>query len=685
MNTKNLLPALLLLFSTNAFSQTFDWATNIGSTANDGGRSIAVDGSGNVYTTGYFRETVDFDPGAGTYSLSAAGGEEIYIQKLDPTGNFIWAKRMGATGADVGWAIAVDVSGNVHTTGYFTGTVDFDPGAGTFNLSATGSADIFVQKLDASGNFLWAQKMGSLVSDAGYGIAIDGSGNVYTTGYFWGTVDFDPGAGTFNLTSAGGNDVFVQKLDPTGNFVWAKSMGSSSTSDMGHSITIDATNNVYTAGHFQGTADFDPGAGVFNLTADASFDVFVQKLDGSGNFIWAKSMGGGFSEIAYSIAVDGSGNCHVTGYFQGTADFDPGAGTFNLTSLGSNDIFVQKMDASGNFVWAKRMGSTANDYGYSITIDGFGNVYTIGYFQGTTDFDPAAGTFNLTSAGGFEVFIQKLDPAGAFTWAERVGSVANDNGNSITVDASGNIYTTGYFEGTVDFDPGAGIFNLTSFGTEDIFVSKWGQCVSTSSTISPVVCISYTVPSGDETYTGSGTYSDTIANAAGCDSVITINLTVNTVDITVAQLGLTLTANASGAIYQWVDCDAGYAILIGETGQVFTASSNGNYAVIVTEGGCVDTSACYGVTDVAINEQLNSNINIYPNPSSGSYIVNLGKSYSDISIAIKDVSGQIIALQKFSNLKEFEIEINGPSGVYFLEVITIEGYSSVLRIIKNND
>src|SRR5690606_23904636 len=143
----------------------------------------------------------------------------------------------------------------------------------------------------------------------------------------------------------------------------------------------------------------------------------------------------------------------------GTVDFDPGVGVYNLTSLGYDDIFIQKLDSNGDFLWAKRMGSTGSNIGHSIAVDTAGNVYTTGTFGGTVDFDPGVGTFNLTSAGGVDIFIQKLDSNGDFLWAKRMGGIGREQGSSITIDALGNVYTTGSFEEEVDFDPGVGIYN----------------------------------------------------------------------------------------------------------------------------------------------------------------------------------------------------------------------------------
>ncbi|PKP45079.1 MAG: hypothetical protein CVT94_19010 [Bacteroidetes bacterium HGW-Bacteroidetes-11] len=407
MKKHYLILLLLVAFGWSSSAQTFEWAKSFGGSSDDTGYSIAVDASGNVYTTGCYSGTVDFDPGAGTAYLTSAERTDVFVQKLDTSGNFLWAKSFGENFFDCGYSIAVDASGNVYTTGIFEGTVDFDPGAGTANLTSVEFTDVFVQKLDAYGNFLWARSFGGSSSDQGLSITLDASGNVYTTGFFQWTVDFDPGAGTADLTSVRGSDVFVQKLDASGNFLWAKSFGGYSD-DYGYSIAVDASENVYTTGYFERTVDFDPGVGTANLTSVGARDVFVQKLDVSGNFLWAKSFGGSSYDIGHSIKVDASGNVYTTGYFERTVDFDPGAGTANLTSAGSTDVFVQKLDTSGNFLWAKSFGDWFDDYGYSIAVDASGNVYTTGFFKLEVDFDPGAGTANLTSVGDADVFIQKL-------------------------------------------------------------------------------------------------------------------------------------------------------------------------------------------------------------------------------------------------------------------------------------
>ncbi len=480
---------ILAIFFANAQTPTFDWVKGMGGTSSDGGNSIEVDAFGNVYTTGYFAGTVDFDPGLGIYNLTAVGGTDIFISKLDQFGNFLWAKNIvDSTGGGVGNSIALDPLGNVYTTGYFQGTADFDPGLGTYNLTPVGYADIFILKLDSIGNFVWARQIGGIGNDQGVSITLDSQGNIYTTGGFQDTADFDPGAGVFNLISTApvypgfqqGN-IFVTKLNSSGNFVWAKSMVSTTeTADTGNDIAVDLLGNVFTIGSFVDTVDFDPGSGVFNLFVDSIYsDVFISKLDASGNFIWAKQIvgtGGLYRwNYGYSIALDDFGNVFTTGLFQGTADFNPSAGIFNLTSGALYSAFISKLDFSGNFVWAKSITGTGNAAGNSIVLDTAGNIYTAGEFTNTIDFDPGVGVFNLTGVISDNIFISKLDPLGNFVWAKNMGGTSSDEGLSIALDSIGNIYTTGEYAGTADFDPDAGVFNLTSSGLLDFFVHKMSQ------------------------------------------------------------------------------------------------------------------------------------------------------------------------------------------------------------------
>tara|TARA_R110002049_G_scaffold65035_1_gene170979 strand:+ start:117987 stop:120212 length:2226 start_codon:yes stop_codon:yes gene_type:complete len=326
-----------------------------------------------------------------------------------------------------------------------------------------------------SPGFEWAKSIGGTGDDYSGFVTSDSSGNIYMTGYYTGTVDFDPNSNVENLTSVGNKDIFIQKLDANGNLIWIKSIGGNGY-DIAKSITIDASGNIYLTGNFQETVDFNPGPETNTLTSNGDWDFFLLKLDSNGNFIWVNSTGGSSSDDVNSVAIDSSGNVYLTGNFYYTVDFDPGSETFNLTSAGCNDFFIQKFDTDGNYIWAKTIGNNACGSAISLTIDSSDNTYITGYYSGTVDFDPGASTTNLSSSGGSDIFILKLDSNGNFIWAKSFQEISNGTygytSKCITTDIWGNIYITGSYSGTVDFDPGEETTSFTTTALSDIFIVK---------------------------------------------------------------------------------------------------------------------------------------------------------------------------------------------------------------------
>jgi endonuclease V-like protein UPF0215 family len=337
------------------------------------------------------------------------------------------------------YVIAFDEAGNSSQSPAFT-IPQSDPCISVIASSSSSSSQTY-----------FAVTFGGTSSDAGYGITVDSSGNSYITGYFYGTIDFGGG----NVTSAGSSDIFVLKLNSSGTFQWVNTFGGTSY-DVGNAIAVDSSGNSYITGYFQGTVDFGGG----DVTSAGSDDIFVLKLNSSGTFQWVNTFGGTSYDVGYAITVDSSGNSYITGNFQGTVDF--GAG--NVTSAGTDDIFVLKLNSSGTFQWVKTFGGTSSDAGYGITVDSSGNSYITGYFQGTVDF----GGGDVTSAGSGDIFVLKLNSSGTFQWVKTFGGTSYDVGNAIAVDSSGNSYITGYFNGTVDFGGG----DVTSAGSSDIFCTK---------------------------------------------------------------------------------------------------------------------------------------------------------------------------------------------------------------------
>ncbi|MBK7311475.1 MAG: T9SS type A sorting domain-containing protein [Sphingobacteriaceae bacterium] len=607
-------------------SQDLQWAKSFGDGMFEQGYSIVVDGNGNVYTTGYFAGTVDFDPGPGSYTLTSSGGNDIFISKLDVSGNFLWAKSIGSSANDVGWSIANDLAGNVLVTGVFQFTVDFDPGPSTYTLSGPQN-DIFILKLDALGNFIWAKNMGGANVDSGYSIELDGNGNIYTTGEFSGVADFDPSPSIYTLTSMGSVDAFISKLDPSGNFIWAKSFEGSGI-EKGWDIKVDASGNVYSTGEFQNGADFDPGASTYTLSSGFS-DVFISKLDAAGNFVWAKSLIGSGGR-PYSIFLDANANVYTTGFFQGTTDFDPSAGTYTLSAV-NGDIFISKLDIAGNFVFAKSMGGPGWDNGSSIVVDHLGNIFTTGTFEGSVDFDPNIGSFILNSVGFRDIFISKLDPSGNFIWATNIGGNNNSIGNSIVLDINSNLYTTGYFTGTSDFDPSSSLFNLTPVGSADVFILKLGCPFSVNAT-------SYTICSGSTSTlssSASNTYTWNPGSTTGSSLIVSPSVTT-----------------------------------------VYSVSSTNSVGCNSFNTLSINVSPC---TNVSSNSSTDDSIILYPNPSSTILHLKLTEGKSINGFVIMDVLGRNVLEQKENTT---QINIEGlPKGIYQL-LITSEGKSYTSKFIK---
>ena len=470
--TAILISSFVVLPGAGAWSDSNLAITTFGGSSNEETLSIAVDRSGNIISSGYFNGTADFNPGAGTESLTSLGSIDAFVSKLDSSGNFLWAKRIGNSGGDNAKSVGVDTDGNVLIAGDFSGTVDFDPSDGTANLTSNGQGDIFISKFDPAGNFLWVKGFGGTSADSGIYLAVDRSGNIAVTGIFSNSVDFDPGAGNSTLTSDGDWDIYVSKFDTNGNFLWSKRRGGTGR-DIGDGVAFDSVGNIYSSGIFSGTVDFDPGLETSTLTSTGSNDVFVSKFGPSGNYLWAKKFGGSSSDGSTPISVDGAGNIYASGDFTGTVDFDPTDGVLNLTAVGTKDNFISKIDTFGNHVWTRRIGSSGSEAtGARTAIDSSGNVFYTGDFSGTVDFDPGVETSTLTSAGLNDIFTSKLDSSGNFLWAKRFGSSAADRAQAIAVDIAGNVYSTGYFNGSADFDPTGDVLNVTSAGGRDVFISK---------------------------------------------------------------------------------------------------------------------------------------------------------------------------------------------------------------------
>jgi hypothetical protein len=360
----------------------------------------------------------------------------------------LWSHGYGDAQHNGGYCVAVDDLGNVVIGGVFLGTIDFGGGP----LTCPGQSDAFVAKFDPSGAHIWSKRFGDTAYQHIMSTAVDGSGNVIVAGYFDGVLDFGGGS----LSSLGGHDIFVAKLDPNGNHIWSKRFGDG-TRQVPYRVAVDHLDNVIVTGDIAGTVDFGGGA----LTGAGGKDVFVLKLAPNGNHIWSQIFGDWRDQWGYAIAVDGSNNIILLGNTKGTLDFggDP------LSTAGSEDVFVVKFGPNGAHAWSQCFGDAASQYDGAVVVDGSGNVVIAGKFYGGIDF----GGDSFTSAGGVDLYVAKFDPDGAHIWSQSHGDPNYDGAVDVAVNSNDDIVVFGVFSGTTDLGGG----QLTSLGSYDLFLAEF--------------------------------------------------------------------------------------------------------------------------------------------------------------------------------------------------------------------
>jgi hypothetical protein len=456
------------------------WVQNFGSSSEEFVTAIASDTEGNIYVTG---KTSELALTIGAFTLNPLGGSDVFIAKFNSDGVAQWAKRVGGSEADEGWHIAADASG-VYVSGAFGGSADLDPDGGTTTLVGNGINphldytyldDGFIAKYDLSdGSLHWAKSIGSAWPYAAGGKSLYADGeSLYATGVFVGVNDFDPDAGTHNLTSAGLNDIFLARYNRwTGAMEWVLSLGSE-LSDNGVAITGDRS-NLYLAGKHRATIDLNPGAETQSVTGQGSF---VSRFGKNGVFQWAKSFSpvdqsdGQFFGV-FDMALDNN-NIYFVGNFYGDVDVNPNAGTYHLVSNFTQGFGV-KLTKAGNYVWSGQVTHFSPDpiRPTRVIADAAG-IYVVGYNSWAADFDPGPGEANRAARSG-DIFISRYNGSdGGFQWAKTIGSWGFDFPRSAAHLTNDGLYVGGGFLQTASFDPYLNTVERTSAGGIDGFIAKY--------------------------------------------------------------------------------------------------------------------------------------------------------------------------------------------------------------------
>lgn len=563
-----------------------------------------------------------------SFSLIIVFASCIFYTKANAQDAYLkWVKQIGVGARSTSLAVSAD--NYVYIGGLFGGTVDFDPGTGVYNLTSGGAYDGFICKLDSSGNFIWAKQFIGTSTAAAQGISIvlDRNSNIYITGSWEaGDVDFNPGSGVNNLTPFGAHDIFICKLDSAGNFIWVKQLGGTSD-DICNSITVDTLNNIITTGHFEGTADFDPSVGVYNLIAPGS--IFVSKLDGSGNFVWAKKLGGGNLDFGYSVKTDKTGNVYSTGTFSGfgnIGDFDPGTATYNFVATSTTDGYISKLNSLGDFVWAKHLkGKRISSQAEPSSLYLDNNNDIYVTGDYADSVDFDPGVMDYFYTSTYlDAFILKLDPLGDFVWAKAIHGDQNVKSYSISVDTSGNIYTCGDFSGNTDFDPNSGIYTLTAPP-----IGNDNSFISKLDMLGNFIWVKQFV----------STYSN-VANSI----IVDIKGNIYT----------------TGRYSSPCDFDP--------TSGVYNLPGGGSFVHKM------------GVGTTGIEESNHSlNISVYPNPAMNQIVLINGKA---CTYNVKNTTGQYITEGVINSEKEIINTSNWLNGIYFLQIHDQNNSMQTIKLVK---
>jgi len=381
-----------------------------------------------------------------------------YVIPVEVYTNGGWARTWGGWNIATSIAVAISSTGDVYVGGDFCSEngVDFDPGPEEDIHTIVDKWDCFLSKFDQFGNHVWTRTFGGNYHDHVNDIAVFGIDNIWVTGTFEGTVDFDPSdAGVEERTSLGFTDSYLAKFDSDGNLTWVNVWGSSDFDRANALAWNNVDLKVYVTGDYSETVDFDPGPGIEELTTNGDADIYVAIYDFDGNYLQALGWGGTEQEVGNGICVDGSQHFYVAGIFWGTdVDFDPGEGTDPRDSIGEQDAFLTSFDPNGFPIFTRTWGGTGIDWARDVDCSMSGETYVTGVFYETADLNPYGGSDIHISNGSWDNYIACYSEAGAYNWGVSFGGFGSDSSRTVIQNGYGDLFIGGIFSGPCDFDPG---------------------------------------------------------------------------------------------------------------------------------------------------------------------------------------------------------------------------------------
>ncbi|MEM8510283.1 MAG: T9SS type A sorting domain-containing protein [Bacteroidota bacterium] len=566
----------------------FIWAKSIGDSSFESATSIVADQNENIYVSGSFEGSLDFnpDPSADFILTAPTDRSANFILKLDADGEFVWAKSFGKQTSPAQIAtLAIDADSNLICVGAFRETADFNPSdTEIFNLTSNGNEDVYILKLDANGNFIWAKSLtGSINNEYATAIAVDNDNNLIIGGEFYLTVDFNPSSMTTNNhTAAGIRDYFLLKLDTSGNYIWSKTAGGIASEQI-EDIAIDNNNKIYVSGYIEDNSDVDPSTNVFELQVQGLYNAFMAKFEPNGDFVWASNIDGvDVENRPGSISIDAENNVYFSGIFNQTADLDPTTGTDERTAIGDDNYYVLKLDENLAYQWAQPYGLTdSNTYTTDLEINNAGELVVFQEIDaGTTnilDLDFTANTDNQYIDSRKNIALAKWTTASCVS---KPIATVNDPILMLGTTSAELLFTTdspNLLEYVIDYNSSAELA-----GFVDIAIAT------------PIAGANFTIPAGVNTgtYSGTITYFDGNGCSGSDDFTITIiePLSINTLILSKISCSgnndgsLQIMVTGGIAPYQYELRDsADNLILPPQTSNIFEGLTAGSYVVRVQD------------------------------------------------------------------------------------------------------
>ncbi len=699
---------------------------------------LQINNNNNITVSGFFRDTTDFDPDTSVYGILPNNRLQsnlyigFYVCQMDSNFNFKWVRTslMSNNPLFINSSALDPKNGDIYITGSFSDSIFYHPDNPQKWKKSVGNRDIFIVRYSKDGVFGGFKSIGGKMDDDGNGVAIGKDQHIFITGNFEGLVDFDPSGSGHNLTTSSNENVFVLKqkqcitsskvfrretlcgprLSPSKKYLWTKSGTYNDTlhTDNGCDSIVNLTLTINPR-HFMEIdtivcGRYTPPSGkavyfktgvyydslktrkgcdsVYKINLEirsTSFSLNNQRvcnklLSPSGRHLWT-------STGKYSDTLVAANGCDSIVIIDLIVD--------DLTSRQTIFSCQPFKSPSGMYMWSTS--GTYLDTIFDAAGIGCDSFFVIKFTRGYESLS----TTSFTSCDSF------LSPSKRYVWRSSgtyKDTIQNESGcDSIMTIKLTILESTGHtitpFECYSYTSPSGkyswnrtGIYSDTlvnAISCDSVITINLTIRGNSYETIQPTSCFSYTTPSGKFIHRSSGTYLDTISSIHGCDSILTINLTVNTVDTSVTTNQNHLISNAPNAKYQWFDCSSGYDPIQNATNRVYFAKSVGAYAVSVEQNTCVDTSFCYSVNELSavVKTELDK-ISVYPNPTNGAFHISFLTSIEKGDVSVTDVNGQTVFNKTFINQKEVDLNVQHlATGTYILYVQTTSQFR-VMKLVK---